>query len=431
MKSAHFLGIGGIGMSALAHILLEKGVTVSGSDLKNISHLEKLGVARTDTLPQEGPIVYSTAIKEDHPQFVEAKKAGLPLLHRSELLAKLLEEKKGLLVAGTHGKTSTSALLSWILYHAGLNPSYAVGGILKNLDKNGGYGEGNYFALEADESDGSFLRYDGEGAIITNIEKEHLDYWKTEKDLVEGFKKMAARIQNKKLLFWCADDPLLSQLNLPGTSYGRKGELKLLSCEQKGAQTTFSARFEGKTYTVTLPLMGEMLALNALAVLGMALKLGISEDKIQAAFASYQGVKRRQEKIGEINRIAIYDDYAHHPTEIFHTLKSLKKGFGTRRLIALFQPHRYSRTRDLLSEFKTAFEKTDATIITTLYAAGEVPLPGISGKRLAKEVDHALYISQEKLLSYLPKMLIPGDVLVTLGAGDITALGPKLLEALR
>ncbi len=432
-KSFHFLGVGGIGMSALAHILLEKGIPISGSDINDISSLEKLGVKRSETLPKQGTIVYSSAIKENHPSLILAKKNNLPILHRSELIKVLLEGKKGLLVTGTHGKTSTSALLTWVLYSAGENPTFAVGGILKNLQKNGGYGTGEYFTLEADEGDGSFLRYEGEGAIITNIEKEHLDYWKTEKKLIEGFQTFCSRIKNKRLLFWCIDDPLLAKLKPPGISYGNKGSLKLLSTLQKGKETIFSAEFKGKIYTdINLPLMGEKLALNALAVFGMALKLGIQEKEIRKAFLTFQGVKRRQEKIGVINRITIYDDYAHHPTEIKALLKGLKKGLGKGRLIALFQPHRYSRTKELLSEFKRAFESADLTIITSIYPAGEMPIPGINGKRLFKEIQggDALYLEKEKLLSYLPKMLLPGDILVTIGAGDITKVGPAILQEL-
>ncbi|MCB1106593.1 MAG: UDP-N-acetylmuramate--L-alanine ligase, partial [Chlamydiia bacterium] len=363
MKSPfHFLGIGGIGMSALASILIEKGEEVSGSDLRGASDLEKRGVKIHDSLPLEGTIVYSSAIQRDHPLFLEAEKSSLPLLHRSELIDVLLKDKKGLLVTGTHGKTSTSALLAWTLVFSGKDPTYAVGGILKNLEKNGGYSENELFVLEADESDGSFLNYSGEGGIVTNIEKEHLDYWKTEERLIEGFNAFISKIKNPELFFWCSDDPLLSKLSPKGYSYGREGELKLLSVNQEGNITSFSASFEGVRYEeVEVPLMGDMLALNALAVFGLALKLGIKESVIRKAFKTYKGVKRRQEKIGEFEGTSIYDDYAHHPTEIKVLLESLKKGIGNRRLIALFQPHRYTRTRDHFDAFKEAFQLADLT----------------------------------------------------------------------
>jgi len=432
-KRFHFLGVGGIGMSALAHVLIEKGDSVSGSDLKALPHLSAKGIKVTQSLPKEGTIVFSSAIALDNPLFIVAKSHHLPVIHRSELVKILLEGKKGLLVAGTHGKTSTSALLAWTLISAGKHLTYAIGGILQNLQKNGGYGDGEYFALEADESDGSFLNYEGEGAIITNIEKEHLEYWKTEKKLLEGFQTFISKVKNPELLFWCNDDPLLAKLSPPGISYGKRGRLKLTACRQVVGSTFFSAEFEGKTYLdVEFPIMGETLALNALAVFGMALKLGLTEEEIREAFKTFKGVKRRQEKIGEVRRIAIYDDYAHHPTEIKVLLESMKKGMGKRRLIALFQPHRYTRTRDLFSEFTEAFTKADLTIITNLYSAGEKRIPGISGRNLAREIkgDHTLFLDKDKLLTYLPKLLIPGDVLITIGAGDITAIGPQVIKAL-
>lgn len=432
-KRFHFLGVEGIGMSALAHILIERGDSVSGSDLKALPHLNAKGINVTQSLPKEGTIVYSSAIAQDNPLFIEAKNHNLPVIHRSELIKILLEGKKGLLVAGTHGKTSTSALLAWTLISAGKHLTYAVGGILQNLQKNGGYGDGEYFALEADESDGSFLNYEGEGAIITNIEKEHLEHWKTEKKLLEGFQIFISKVKNPELLFWCNDDPLLVKLSPPGISYGKKGRLKLTACRQAVGSTFFSAEFEGKAYfDVEFPIMGETLALNALAVFGMALKLGLTEEEIRKAFKTFKGVKRRQEKIGEVGRIAIYDDYAHHPTEIKVLLTSMKKGMGKRRLIALFQPHRYTRTRDLFSEFTEAFAKADLTIITSIYSAGEKRIPGISGRNLAREIkgDHTLFLDKDKLLTYLPKLLIPGDVLITIGAGDITAIGPQVSRAL-
>lgn len=429
----HFLGVGGIGMSALAHILLEKGEEVSGTDLKDISHLEKLGIKVLDTLPSKGTIIYSSAIKKDHPHFLEAQKKGFLLLHRSDLLGILLEGKKGLLVAGTHGKTTTSSLLSWTLHVAGKYPTFAIGGILKNFQKNGGYGKGEHFVIEADESDGTFLNYSGVGAIVTNIEKEHLDYWKGEDQLIKGFKRMLKKVKNPELLFWCSDDPLLKKLSPQGISYGKTGELKLLSCIQEGKETIFTAAFKGKTYSdIRLSLMGEVLALNALAVFGMALQLGIDEKEVRKAFSTFEGVKRRQEKIGESGRVTIYDDYAHHPTEIRALLKAFRGGMKTGRLIALFQPHRVTRTRDLLADFKNAFHEADLTIITDIYSAGEKPIRGINGKRLVKEMkgEPALFLEKEKILSYLPKMLIPGDVLILMGAGDITTYGPQLLKNL-
>jgi len=240
-------------------------------------------------------------------------------------------------------------------------------------------------------------------------------------------------VKNPNLLFWCKDDPILKVLSPPGISYGKEGALKLLSYEHGEASTFFSAAFEGKIYRdIEIPLMGEEGCLNALAVFGMALKIGICEEEIRKGFKTFQGVKRRQEKIGEVNRITVYDDYAHHPTEIRALLKGLKKRIGNRRLIALFQPHRYTRTRDHFLEFTKAFHMADLTIITNHFPAGEKPIPGISARNLAKEMKggKALFLEKEKLPSYLPKIVIPGDVFITIGAGDITSLGPQLVKDL-
>lgn len=433
MNPFHFLGVGGIGMSALARILVEQGKSVTGSDSSEIPALEKIGIHKKDHLPPEATVIYSSAIQKDHPLLLQAKKEQKTILHRSELLKLLMEEKRALLVTGTHGKTSTSALLTWVLISAGKDPTFAIGGILQNLQKNGGLGKGDLFVAEADESDGSFLNYPGEGAIITNIEKEHLSFWKTEENLIKGFQKFFKKIKEPSLFFWCGDDPILHKLNPPGISYGKKGELKLLKCIQHHGELSFSASFKGKIYEdVIIPLMGEKLALNALAVFGLCLQLGIKEQEIRKAFLSFKGVKRRQEKIGEVNQILIYDDYAHHPTEIKALLNGLRKKPIKGRLIALFQPHRYTRTQELMEDFGDAFENADLTIITSIYSAGEKPIPGITGKALFKQIKKGdpLFIEENKLMNYLPKMLLPNDLLVTIGAGDITTFGPKLIKAL-
>lgn len=430
-QRTHFLGLGGIGMSALAHILLEEGETVSGCDLRPLPLLEKKGARITSSLPPCDRVIFSSAIKEDHPQYLMAQEKKIPLLHRSLLLKELIEAKRGLLVAGTHGKTSTSGLLTWVLTVASRFPSFAVGGILKNLGVNGGAGKGEFFVSEADESDGSFLNYPGVGAIVTNIEVDHLDYWKDRETLLEGFKTFLSRVKQKELLFFCADDPFLSSLSPKGVSYGRKGELKLLAFEQTFKQSVMSVAFEGKIYKdIFMPSMGEPLALNALAVFGLALRLGVDEKTIRAAFQSYQGVKRRLEHLGEKEKVTYIDDYAHHPTEIRVTLESLRKSIGARRLVVLFEPHRYSRTRDHFSEFTKAFQCADLVILTSIYGAGESPIPGVSGEILAKKMQGgpALFFKREELEGLLPKLLIPGDVFVTMGAGSINQLPYQLLE---
>lgn len=428
-KSTHFLGMGGIGMSALAHILLEKGEPVSGMDQGQSPILNKLlkkGAILGEDFDADTCVVYSSAIPPNHPAYQKAQAQGCSLVHRSEFLGKLMEEKTSLLVTGTHGKTSTAALLTWVLMHADLAPSYAVGGILQNTEQNGGYGAGPYFVAEADESDGSFLNYTGVAGIVTNLEKEHLDYWKTEDALCTGFSTFCKGLDP---LFWCGDDPLLASLGLQGESYGMsaRADWRLIDVHQDGMTLSFTIQHEGRSFeNVRLPLVGTHQALNAVSVWALAQHLGISEEKIRTAFETFKGVQRRLEKKGEAQGIVFYDDYAHHPTEIKALLKVLKRAVGTRRLVAIFQPHRYTRTRDLMRDFSPAFDAADCVYILDVYPAGEEPIAGISGEVLARTIPNSHFMQKDAL-----PPLLEGDVVVTLGAGDVTHLGPKLMEALK
>lgn len=432
-KQTHFLGIGGIGMSALAHILLGKGEGVSGSDDKKsevLTALQKKGATIHEDHDAVSTVVYSSAIRKDHPVLQKALKEKCPIYHRSQFLSRLMEGKKPLLITGTHGKTSTSALLSWVLIHACLSPSYAVGGILTNTSQNGGYGNGPYFVAEADESDGSFLNYQGFGGIITNLESEHLDFWQTEKRLFEGFKEFASRLAT---FFWCIDDPGLSSLNLKGQSYGfsKEADWQLFDFIQKGMILSFSVSHQGQVFEdIKIPLVGKHQALNALAVWALALELGVPEEKIREAFKTFKGVFRRLEKKGEARGATVYDDYAHHPTEIEALLTALKKTTHEKRLIAIFQPHRYTRTQMCFDLFSKAFQAADLVYITEVYSACEKPIPGISGETLAESIPGALFVNEENLLKTLEKVIQKGDIVVTLGAGSITTLGPKLLAVL-
>jgi UDP-N-acetylmuramate--alanine ligase len=432
-------------MSALASLLLEKNLSVSGVDRKETSitrDLQKKGakISIGDRLPLDlnGVVIYSTAIDSSHPVIKEAQEKGLPLLHRSQLLKALLREKKALLFTGSHGKTSSSGLFTWVLSDAGFSPSFVIGGILRNLEKNGGEGKGPYFVAEADESDGSFLRYLGEGGVITNVEREHLDYWKTEKALRKGVYQFSQKIQNPSLFFWCADDPVLSSFHLPGWGYGFSPHalLRLVEYKPKERCVVFSLQFKGQEYRdIELSLLGRHQALNGAAVFGLALQLGVEEECIRKAFHSFQGIKRRLELKGEKSGVIIYDDYAHHPTELHALLTALKEGGEGKRLVAIFQPHRYSRTKDLLKEFSVAFSMADLIVITDIYAAGERSLLSIDGKvflqalKLSKG-QKGVYIKKEELAKHVSYLLQPGDIVVTLGAGDITDLGSQLLEEL-
>ncbi len=442
-KKYHFIGIGGIGMSALARILLQRGCQVSGSD--------QLASALTDQLQLEGAnifighsrdnlkdpnvVIYSTAVNPENPELKAAHKKKIPFLHRAELLKELMEGYAPLLVAGGHGKTTTSSLLAHVLIEAGLKPSYALGGIVRSLGNNGGHGIGPYFVAEADESDGSFLKYRPFGAIMTNIGNDHLDFWKSEEAIISGFKRFGDSVVSAEHFFWGGDDENLRSLSLKGMSYGFEGynDLIIDSFRQTGWNIVFDIFFKEKVYNdVEIPLIGGHNVLNSAAVFGLALCLNISESVVRAAFKSFKGVNRRVEKKGEANGIAFYDDYAHHPTEIYATLRAIKHAIGKHRLIVIFQPHRYTRTRDCMAESGTAFEHADVVILTDIYAAGEQPIKGVTTDALYAKIQKTVgaelhYVSRNNLAGYLICLLRPGDVLVTLGAGDITKLSSEVI----
>ena len=443
----HFIGIGGTGMSALARILIQQGFIVSGSDISRsyvTDKLEKEGVHlflnhAKENIADAAAVVYSTAVAKENPEFQEAIARGLPLLHRSDFLLKLMQEKSPLLVTGTHGKTTTSSLLAHLLIKTGYDPSFAIGGIVRSIGSNGGHGKGAYFVAEADESDGSFLKYPPFGAIITNIDNDHLDYWKSQQMLLEGFKQFSELVNSEEHFFWCSDDDKLSSLRISGVSYGfgEVAELHIDDYRQEGWKNLFNLTFEGKKYDeIEVPLIGGHNVLNASAVFGLGLRLGIAETDIRRAFAFFEGVNRRAEKKGEENGITVYDDYAHHPTEIFATLRAMKHAANKRRLVVVFQPHRYSRTRDCMAEFPHAFYHADELIMTDIYAAGEAPIEGITTEMLLQKVTNASaakvkYVPRKELSAFLASFLKKGDILVTMGAGDVTKVGPEILEFLK
>lgn len=437
-KKVHFIGVGGIGMSALARICLGRGHVVSGSDKKPSALLEELaaeGVAldfeqKGRHVSADMTVVYSSDIGAENPELLRAKEVNARLFHRSDLLGELTLSKRTLLVTGTHGKTTTTSLLAHVLETAQKQPSYAIGGIPLSLGRNGKEGKGADFVVEADESDGSFLRYSGFGGIVTNIGLDHLSHWKTEEALIEGFAQFTKRLSSPEHLFWCSDDERLSALHLPGISYGfgAGAKLRLLSFVQEGWKSIFSFTFRGTLYEgIELPLIGRYNALNAAAVFGLCLELGLSEQEIRKGLQSFQGVKRRCEQKGEKQGITLIDDYAHHPTEIAATLASIKKGAGGRRVVALFQPHRYSRVSTCWDDFKGAFSSCDLLLVTDIYSAGETPIEGCTATRLAGEME-ALHIPRGELCEKVTEKVMPHDIIVTLGAGDITHFAAELLS---
>jgi len=447
----HFIAIGGIGMSALASILLERGTSVSGSDVVQsyvTKGLEKLGAKisighAAENLPPSAIIVYSTAITADNPEMAYAKKAGYPLIHRAELLAELMESHAALLVAGTHGKTTVSSLLAHVLVAAGASPSFAVGGIVQSLKKNGGAGSGPYFVAEACESDGTFLLYPGYGGIITNIDNDHLDYWKEMPALIDGYRRFIENMREKEHLYLCADDPVLKSLStgtkegsaIPTKTYGfdLSADVRIAQFRQHGWKIAIDLEIENRRYReIEIPLAGRHNAQNAAAVFALVLSLGITEDTIREGFLSFKGIARRLEKKGKMRGVEIYDDYGHHPTEIAATLEAVREGLQGRRLVVAFQPHRYTRTRDCLEEFGPSFRAADLVYVTDIYSAGEKPIPGIDTPALMAHMQKAnlrmlRYSSRRELAQHLAKALCKDDTLITMGAGDITKVGGELL----
>jgi len=443
-KDYHFIGIGGIGMSALASILLDKENTISGSDIVDNNVIKSLTLRglhfslghAEENISSQKTVVYSSGIQKENPEMQAAVDMSCPLLHRSQLLRELMQGYTTLAVTGTHGKTTVSALLVSVLKRANLDPTFAIGGLLDG--ENGRLGKGKYFVAEADESDGTFLNYHPFGAIVTNIEKEHMDYFRDEKTLHDAFGVFFSQVSSSDHLFYCGDDSHCRSLaSGRGVSYGFSAgcALQISSFRQKGWTIFFDITFEGKKYSdIEVTLLGEMQALNAAAVFGLALRLGIAEEKIREALISYSGVKRRLEKKAEVHGVLFLDDYGHHPTEIKKTLCALREAIGERRLIVLFQPHRYTRVRDLFNEFATCFENADLVFVSDIYSAGEVPIENVTSQGLVEAMKAyatvpCSFLSREEYVPYLQGILRPHDVLVTIGAGDVTNFSVPLLAA--
>lgn len=439
----HFIGIGGIGMSALARILLDKKIPVSGSDLSSsdtTSLLMKKGAAirhghSAKHVSPDDIVVYTSSIHSSNPELQAAMALKCVMMHRSELLAHLMKDYQTLAIAGSHGKTTTSSLLTTVLTLCDCDPTFAVGGLIGEV--NGKWGQGPFFVAEADESDGTFLNYNPDGAILTNISAEHMDYYKTFDALVHAFETFISQTRNPERLFYCGDDPVLKRIAKgKGLSYGfqKECDLRILRFRQEGWQIFFDLAFDGQVFAdLSVPLIGEHNALNAAAVFGMALSLGLEEEKVRKALAAFPGVSRRCQKRGEAKQVLLIDDYGHHPVEIEKTLKALKMAVEEKRVVVLFQPHRFTRVRDLLEQFSKAFDWADHLYVTDIYSAGEEPINGIHAQTIVEKIGmHASvpceYVESKHCLEKIKKELRPHDVLVILGAGDAYRLHGELMH---
>jgi len=434
-------------MSSIARILLAKGAKVSGSDLKETKILEELRRLGTDIYLGHAPsnikgaslVVYSSAVGLDNPEIVEAKESQIPVIKRAQMLAQLMQEKKVVTVTGAHGKTTTASLISHLLLEAGFSPTVAVGGILRNLNSNAYLGEGDFFVAEADESDGSFLYYHPDYSVITNLDYEHLDYYQSFTNLLEAFRKFLDNTKDGGCLFCCGDDTNLKQIV---DDYKKRYLLYGLSednyiyprdIEFNGLSSSFACFYEHKLVDrFTLSLGGRHNIVNVLAVIGLGLELGIDLGKIKKAVSTFKGARRRLEIKLDTDGLLVIDDYAHHPTEIRATLAALKN-LNRKRTVAVFQPHRYTRTKLLLDEFGKCFSDVDTLIITDIYPAGEKPIENITAYSIVDCVRNnggtqVSYLPKENLVEYLLKTTRPGDLLVTLGAGDITEISDELAQ---
>jgi len=451
LENSHifFCGIGGIGMSGLAKVLALSGYRVSGSDLSksNITRkLERLGIKiyspqKKDNLNGVDVFVYSAAIPCNNPEFIEAKRKGIKLLSRSELLGCLMNEKKGIAVAGTHGKTTTSTMLSLVLEESGLDPTIVIGGEVKNIGGNAKKGNGPYFVAEACEYERSFLDLKPFGAIITNIEADHLDTYDSLADILESFKKFTSKIDEKGFLTICSEDKNLMSLNgsYQGTvlTYGfSKAKYIAGGIKVMGHKTVFDVYKEDqKIGKFKLIIPGRHNILNALSVIATCDYLGIDIHSIKKTLALFTGAKRRFEIKGKKNGVLVIDDYAHHPTEIQATLSGIAEYYPQKRIWAVFQPHQYSRTKFLFLEFANSFTKAYKVIVPDIYAARdtEEDKKSISSKMLADKIQkissNGIYVGDfEGVAKYLKQNTAPGDLIVTLGAGPVFSVGEIYLE---
>ncbi|WP_083754061.1 UDP-N-acetylmuramate--L-alanine ligase [Actinosynnema sp. ALI-1.44] len=466
LDRAHLVGIGGAGMSGIARILLARGLRVSGSDAKESrtslalraqGALIAVGQAagNLDLLP-DGPtaVVVSTAIKEDNPELVEARRRGITVLHRSEALAGLMVGHRVACIAGTHGKTSTTSMLTVALQHCRLDPSFAIGGDLNESGANahqgsvteGADGHVGIFVAEADESDGSFLVFTPSVAVVTNVEADHLDHHGTPEAYAAVFESFVDRLNPDGVLIVCADDPGAAALAVRAEArgvrvrrYGRNADgadaAKLLSYDPVDGAGRAVISLDGKEIEVGIAVPGEHMAANGLAALLAGLELGAPLEGLLDGIAAFGGVRRRFEFKGRSRGVRVYDDYAHHPTEVAAQLRAVRPAANGGKVLVVFQPHLYSRTRTFAKEFADALALADEVVVLDVFGAREAPEPGVSGALIADAVPlPKAQVHYEPAFDKVPGLVASlakdGDLVLTMGAGDVTSLGPELIAAL-
>jgi UDP-N-acetylmuramate--alanine ligase len=456
----HFVGIGGAGMSGVARILLASGVTVSGCDSVAAPQLAELAAAGAEVHVGHAPshldhvdtLVFTTAIRPDNPEIVAARHRGIPIVHRAAVLAAVMLGQRGIAIAGTHGKTTTASMITMVLRHCGAAPSYVVGGILAQTGVGAELGSGGTFVAEADESDGSFLMLSPAAAVITSIEADHLDNYGSLAEIEATFAAFARKITPGGLLVACADDPgarrlaAAAPLPLRVITYGESAEADYRVSEvvPRGMGTGLTVTRGGRareagakvpaavSFDIAVP--GRHNALNAAAAFALAVELGFAPADIVPGLSGYQGARRRMEFKGEADGVRVLDSYAHHPTELAADLIAARDIAAGGRLLAIFQPHLFSRTRFFAAEFGAALGQADEVIVLDVYAAREDPEPGVTGALVAAAVpgQTAQFLADPAAVpAAVTGLAKPGDLVLTMGAGDVTRLGPLILAALR
>ncbi len=454
IRKIHFVGIGGIGMCGLAELLHNQGYRVTGSDLREgatVARLRALGVpvAIGHDSRQVGDadvLVYSSAVRRENPELGEAERRKIPVIPRAEMLAELMRLKDGIAVAGTHGKTTTTSLIAHVLDAAGLDPTAVIGGrvLAPGADPTGArLGRGDLLVAEADESDGSFLRLAPVIAVVTNIDPEHLDHYGSFEAVQDAFVTFANRVPFWGLGVLCLDHPgvqaVLPRMTRRTTTYGFASQADLVACDAApdgtGMRFAVRQRSQGPLGEVRLRLPGRHNVQNALATLAVALELDVPFARAAEALAHFVGIERRFETKGTARGVRLVDDYGHHPAEVRATLAAAR-ALHPGRIVVVFQPHRYTRTRDLFDDFTTCFNDADALVVTEIYPAGEDKLPGVDAASLVEAIrahghrDVRFVPELDAVLAALPRELEAGDLVITLGAGSISSLGPRLLRAL-
>ncbi|GHT64109.1 UDP-N-acetylmuramate--L-alanine ligase [Endomicrobiia bacterium] len=442
-QNIHFVGVGGAGMSAIAEVLINLGYAVSGSDLKKTDvtdHLKNIGAKiyighNAKNIKSADLIVTSTAVSKRNHEVVAALNNKVPVIPRMEMLAELARLKYAVTISGTHGKTTTTSLTSLVLDEGGLDPTIVIGGRLKNLKTSARLGKGDYIVIEADESDGSFLKLSPAIAVVTNIDNDHLGYYGNMENLKEAFVKHINCIPFYGVAVVCSDDEVVKEIIPKITrkyiTYGFTGKPDIKASDVKILKncTSFNVVYMGKkTGNACIRVPGKHNILNSLAAIGVGLWLNIPFSLVAQAINKFDGVGRRLEIKGEKNGITVIDDYGHHPTEVNITLKAIKHFWPKRRLIVLFQPHRYTRTSNLFNEFGRSFPDADIVKVLNIYPAGEKPIKGVTSDLILKSLKNNK-CNAEKFydLAKFSKTLLPGDIVLTLGAGDVWKKGEKLL----